>query len=136
MKKMNQKIIKGNSQKAISSKNTTISKKRMKFLLVAIVAFLEAKANLFERGSLSSACRKYAYLVDIKTKASTLIPYVSNIKYYLGLNNESFNANKIFYELVDLTSGYSIDKLITIVNNLKLLSDDINCLDYVKEQLK
>jgi hypothetical protein len=131
----NNKTNNRNSQKAISIKHKEISKKRITFFLVAIVAFLDAKSNSFDRGSLICGCRKYVYLVDTKTKATTLRTYVSNMKCYLGLNNKSFKANKIFYELVDLTLIFSIDELITIINEIKQLND-IDCLDYIKKELK
>lgn len=130
MENMNQIIINRNSQKAISSEYKKIAKKRIIFFLVAIIAFKDAKGNLFERGSLIAACRKYIFLIN--TKASTLRPYVSNIKCYYGLNNKSFKRSYIFIDLIELTKDSSRDELIQIINKINQINDDENCLDYVR----
>ncbi len=103
------------------------------FFLGAIVAFKDARGESFERGANIRACRMHALRVN--TKATTLSAYVSNIKFYYGLNKKSFKTGKDFKELIVITENYSSNELIQILEKMKNEKLEINFIDYLKKEL-
>lgn len=103
-----------------------IKTRRDYFFLLAYNAYLIAESNEFKRGSIIKACKIVLKYLD-GVSAKSLATYVSNIKFCKGLNNNSFNASKKFYTLVDALDGITLSEIDNIIKKVMNKEEKYEC---------